>query len=332
MADDIVLLFVGRTGNGKSSTANSVIGEKFFSTGKLYDEKRVEQTKTKKVDGFKMTVVDGTDIGDTGSDMNGDLQDTIRKAETAVQLCESGFNALIFVLTYGTRFTKQEKDAVDLIKSLFGKDIFRRFGIIVMTRGDQFEMDTEDEPKTFDQWCQEQTGDIRSLFQECDYRLVLFDNKTKDNQVLSRQREVLLRFVQRDKRYSSKDFNDAESGRKDIRLLHEFSETERESKALMEKIDSVIGHKKSKEPLNHLTDLYDQTTRYENDVLKKFQGCSYAQGLLNNFSLKKMALNMKIKEMKAVDITSSGESAPRSKSSAPRNKSSTTKSNTCTIL
>ncbi|CAL1546305.1 unnamed protein product [Lymnaea stagnalis] len=118
---DRVLLLVGRTGCGKSSTANSIIGEPLFA--KKGEDSSLLQKYAVDIDGSKVTVVDGTGIGDTGSDMTGGLQETIQKAETAVQLCVSGFNALIYVMAYGTRFIQKEKESVDLIKSLFGRDI-----------------------------------------------------------------------------------------------------------------------------------------------------------------------------------------------------------------
>ncbi|KAH9524164.1 Immune-associated nucleotide-binding protein 10 [Bulinus truncatus] len=102
------------------------------------------------------------------------------------------FNAIVYVMKYGVRFTNQEKDAVKEVRCMFGDDVFNRHVIIIMTYGDLFDLDTEEDDRTFEDWCEQQTGDIHKLFEEVDYRIVLFDNKTKDQEKLRSQLNKLL--------------------------------------------------------------------------------------------------------------------------------------------
>jgi hypothetical protein len=62
-----------------------------------------------------------------------------------------------------------------MIRFLFGDNVLKDYGIIVMTRGGQFENDAEEEEgMSFSDWCGEQSGDFRELFRECGGRCVLF--------------------------------------------------------------------------------------------------------------------------------------------------------------
>lgn len=84
---------------------------------------------------------------------------------------------------------------MQMIKSTFGPSVVKDYGVIVMTYGDSFELDVEEEEDmTIDKWCKEQTGHIQTLFQECDNRCVLFNNRLKDKDLLKGQRDELFFF------------------------------------------------------------------------------------------------------------------------------------------
>ncbi|KAK6961799.1 protein AIG1, partial [Biomphalaria glabrata] len=133
-----------------------------------------------------MILVECPDVGDTGADLQKDMDTVKKNTGMLVQELSSkygGIVALVFVLKYGVRFTKQEKDAVSVVKSVFGDSVFRDRGIIAFSCGDLFDLDcgdTLDNTERFMDWCREQTGDIEKLFQEVNYRCVLFDNKSED--------------------------------------------------------------------------------------------------------------------------------------------------------
>nr|KAI8745193.1 AIG Resistant factor [Biomphalaria glabrata] len=130
-------------------------------------------------------------IGDTGDDISykiGDIQEATRKMlQHLVTTGGSGIDAIVFVLKYGVRFTKQEKDAVTRVKEIFGDNVFSDFGIIAFSYGDLFDLDNSSQKIEFDDWCLQQSGYVKALFIECDYRCVLFNNKNTLGDTLQRQ-------------------------------------------------------------------------------------------------------------------------------------------------
>ncbi len=171
------LLLVGREGNGKSSVGNSILREKLFNPRSSCSSQAADTPirRSALIEGRTVGVVDGVSVRDDGTN----VEEMVRQAETAMGLSD-GFTAILVVLQYGIRFTQQEKTALRKIRSLFGDNVLKDYGIIVMTHGDQFENDAEEEDITFDDWCEGQSGDFGELLGECGGRCVLFNNRTKD--------------------------------------------------------------------------------------------------------------------------------------------------------
>ncbi|KAH9524161.1 hypothetical protein Btru_048283 [Bulinus truncatus] len=182
------ILLVGKEGNGKKTISDTL-------------------RKTNKI----ISVV-GSGVGDTVETGAADLKTVKCQIRDILTQSENlhGFNAIAFVLKYSARFTNQEKVAAEEVKSVFGKDVFRKHGIIIMTYGDLFDLDNEDDGHTFMDWCGKQTGHIRTLFYEVENRIVLFDNKTNDECKVDKQTTQLSDYVCRlNARYRLEEFEKA---------------------------------------------------------------------------------------------------------------------------
>ncbi|KAH9492488.1 hypothetical protein Btru_025961 [Bulinus truncatus] len=193
------IILVGRDGNGKSSSVTSITKVK----------RQHRSIMAEKSNG----------VGDTREDLTISIETVEKNMETIMNSCSvlGGFNAIVFVLKYGVRFTQQEKDAVAAVRSMLGDDVFLNYGIIMMTYGDLFDMDHEDGCRSFMDWCKYQTGDIQSLFEEVNYRIVLFDNKTKDISKLDQQYDKLYDILSRmTMTYGIAQFKKAKFGRKSV--------------------------------------------------------------------------------------------------------------------
>ena len=124
-----------------------------------------------------------------------------------------GYHAFLLVVKFGARFTTEDQDTVAFLKKLFGQEFVKQYCILIMTYGDLFERESEENGQTFEQWCNCQQGVFRELLQECCNRVVLFDNLTKDETKRDAQIDRLLETISHlqfhGHRYTDRNFEQA---------------------------------------------------------------------------------------------------------------------------
>lgn len=213
----IDLLLVGREGHGKSSVGNSILQAKIFSPKSIACSLQAPDIPVKgstMIEGETVSVVDAVCVCNnviSSYSVNGEesVEAMRQQAETAIGLSSDGFTAILVVLQFGARFTQQEMTALHIIRSLLGNDVFKDYGIIVLTYGDQFERVAEEESNmTFGDWCKKQPGDFKELLRECADRCVLFNNRTKN---LKQVQKLLQKVAElpKDVRYTIDTFKEA---------------------------------------------------------------------------------------------------------------------------
>ena len=116
---DRTVVFIGRTGAGKSTCANTLVGDfSFQESDESVSETKCVQSCTVTVDWkekqYRLKIVDTIGIGDT--DLGHD--EVLKRLAQACYECREGINAVFFVT--GGRFTVEEADAWDVMwKVLF---------------------------------------------------------------------------------------------------------------------------------------------------------------------------------------------------------------------